>query len=168
MNNVRNVALSMALFVVSIGLVIAAASIFIATLTPLTIAVWLVTLLLAFLCGLCVWRVTAIKHEREQGQAIDVTPQPAQLPAPQWIPMSANTLTRSGRLDAEARRVAQVLRDADAPPTRESIKAHTDVQGNEAIRLIVARWQRWNWVTATSQGVACEWVEVQDETTNDY
>ena len=156
MNNVRNVALSMALFVVSIGLVIAAASIFIATLTPLTIAVWLVTLLLAFLCGLCVWRVTAIKHEREQSQVIDVTPQ---LPEPRWVPTDTG-YTRPDTLDAKAMHIGQLLRDRRLQPTRANIKAvgmEHGVNGNEAASMIYRRFVEWEWAEAVAQGQPGRW-----------
>lgn len=94
-----------------------------------------------------------------QPDVIDVTPQTPQLPEPRWVPMSSTTLTRSDRLDNEARRVAQILRDADAPPTREAIKAHTDVQGHEACSMIVRRWAEWQWITRPTQGKAGEWID---------
>ena len=106
--------------------------------------------------------VVARRPERHQPEVVtadyrDTTPQPPQLPQPRYFQMSANTWTRNDRIDEQARRVAQAIRDADAQPTRDAMQTHGGIFGHEAQRAIVSKWVSWGWCTPPSQGKPTEW-----------
>ena len=99
---------------------------------------------------------------------IDAQPETLQIPEPRWVPSAPNTLTRTNVLDDKARILAQCLRDAGLPPTRQNIKLYgTDLhlQGNEAASLVYQRWVRWEWAEPVTQGEPGRW---KNETANDY
>jgi len=97
--------------------------------------------------------------EPPRHDVIDVTPQAPQLPEPRWYQSTPSTLMRTDRIDSEAHRVAQVLRDANAPPTRDALQAHAGVYGHEQARAIIGKWASWGWVTQPRQGVPARWVQ---------
>ena len=163
-DRLSQLALGVFLSILVVGIVVISLASFIDALhSPVLIAAWVITVIVAFLFGLCVWRVSYVRHEREQHQVVDAAPQAPQLPAPRWVRVSDTTLTRSDRIDAEALRASAALRDANAPPTRDALQAHAGVYGHEQARAIIGKWTSWGWVTQPRQGVPARWVGSDDE-----
>ena len=95
---------------------------------------------------------------------IDATPLVPHLPEPRWFQTGTRTLTRSTALDDKAHAIAQALRDAELPPTRNNIKLYggdMNINGNEGASVIYARFVRWGWAEPVSQGEPGRW---KDET----
>lgn len=155
--SIRSIALGLFVAVLSIGIAVAALSNFIMTMNALQVAAWIVSCAMFFVAGLCVWRVTAIRHEVKSSDVINVTPQAPQLPAPTYFQSAPQQWTRTDRVDVEAHRVAQLLRDAGAQPTRDALETHGGVFGHEKQRAIVAKWTSWGWCTEPRQGQPGRW-----------
>lgn len=113
------------------------------------------------------WGMAHLSHRQQlrgEQPAIytpDAPPAPParQLPEPKFYQLTPQQWLRSDRIDAEAQRIAQVLRDHDAPPTRDSIAAYAQIFGHETSRALISKWCQWGWCSTPSQGVAAEWID---------
>jgi hypothetical protein len=164
-DRLSQLALGVFLAIIVCGIVVVSLASFIGALhDPVIIAAWIITIALAFLSGLTVWRVTAMKHERET-QVIDAqpvtTPQP-RLQSSAFVPVDDRTMVRQSQI---ANAAALVYRNMfpDVPPTRRAImETFPEMQSAGFVAAVQSYLAKRGRVAGGGQGREYTWVTEEE------